>query len=251
MKPKERNKIILIILVLILVVVNYSFFDESLEKFLENSETGIVQRVIDGDTVEINNESVRLLGINCPEKGEYLYEEAKEFLEEKILRQEVEMYFGKDKYDKYHRKLAYLYFENKNVNLEIVEKGFANFYFPSGKDAYYPKFYSAWEKCLQYEKNLCEKSNSKCFNCISLEELNIGEQVVVLKNNCDFDCDLTNWEIKDEGRKKFVFENLILKSEESVNISAEDFEEEYVWTKSGDSLFLRDSETKLVLWKSY
>jgi len=26
---------------------------------------------------------------------------------------------------------------------------------------------------------------------------------------------------------------------------------DYVWTKTGDSLFLRDSKGKLVLWKSY
>lgn len=251
MNSKQKSKIFLIILILSLIIVNYSFFDKSLENFLENSETGVVQRVIDGDTVEINNESVRLLGINCPEKGEIFSLEAKQFLEEKILNQTVKLKFGKDKYDIYNRKLAYIYFENKNINLEIVEKGFANFYFPSGKDAYYAKFLSAWEKCLEREENLCEKSNSKCFNCISLEELNIENQIVVLKNNCAFECDLSNWSIKDQGRKKFVFSETKLGIGESIRITATDFNKDYVWTESGDSLFLRDATKKLVLWDNY
>jgi len=76
---------------------------------------------------------------------------------------------------------------------------------------------------------------------------------------CGFDCELTNWEIKDEGRKKFIFPELILKNLEDIElIVGEGIKEntlywdlDYVWTNSGDTLFLRDEKDKLILWKSY
>ena len=82
--------------------------------------TGKVTGIIDGDTIVVENESVRLIGINSPERGEDFYEEAKKFLEDLILGEEVELEInGKDKY---YRLLAYVYFGNENVNIELVEK---------------------------------------------------------------------------------------------------------------------------------
>lgn len=251
MNIKQKNKLILIILVFALIAINYSFFDKALTSWIIDSEKGVVERVIDGDTVKINNESVRLLGINSPEKGEYFYEESKKFLEKEISRKPVEIYFGRDKYDKYQRKLGYIYYKGKNINLKSVENGFSNFYFPSGKDKYYSKFLSAWDKCLSKNINLCEHSKDVCKNCIQLEKWNVENQIVILKNSCDFNCDLTNWEIKDEGRKKFTFTKTILKKDEEIKISAEDFNKDYVWTKTGDSIFLRDSGGKLIFWDYY
>ncbi|MGB2842733.1 MAG: hypothetical protein WBC40_09725 [Halobacteriota archaeon] len=47
--------------------------------------SAIVSRIIDGDTIELQNgERVRLLGINTPEKGQPYYEEATNRLKELI-----------------------------------------------------------------------------------------------------------------------------------------------------------------------
>jgi len=47
--------------------------------------SAIVPRIIDGDTIELQNgERVRLLGINTPEKGQPYYEEATNRLQELI-----------------------------------------------------------------------------------------------------------------------------------------------------------------------
>ena len=220
-----------------------------------------VERVIDGDTIVADNNSTRLLGINSPEKGELYYEEAKEFLENLILNKSVRLKFGKDKYDRYNRVLAYVYFENKNVNLEIVKQGLANFYFPSGKDVYYSDFKKAWEECVNDNINLCEASVDECAECVKLNELNYNSQTVVLYNKCNLQCDLTGWNIKDEGRKNFIFPSFILESQKEVIIEVGEGTntnnklfwtgETYVWTRSGDSLFLRDEDGKLVLWESY
>lgn len=248
---------------LVFFIVNYSWLDALVVKSFDLNEEMLITRVIDGDTVEgiLDEEkvTVRLLGINTPERGEWLYSEAKEFLEVRILNKTVSLEFGKDKTDKYGRTLAYLNFRGENVNVEIVRNGLGNFYFPSGKDRYYQEFYSAWEECLVSERGLCEKSKSVCSKCIILEEFNVRLQKIVFVNNCNFICNLEGWTVKDEGRKKFVFENLFLDSSDKIEIRAGNsaipgslhWKESYVWTNSGDSLFLRDENNKLILWKSY
>jgi hypothetical protein len=258
---KKKQIYLLIFLVIVLVGVNYRFVDDLLIKsFEENSgsEFGIVERVIDGDTVVIEGESVRLLGINSPERGENYYEEAKEFLERIVLNKTVELKFGKDKIDRYGRKLAYIFLIGENVNLELVDEGLANFYFPSGKDSYYGEALINWEHCLENGKYLCEKSEEKC---IVLKEFDYRGEVIILENVCARDIGLKNWEIKDEGRKRFVFESFVLEGGEKVKIiTGEGIDNQeklywsgknYVWTNTGDTLFLRDSYEKLVLWESY
>jgi endonuclease YncB( thermonuclease family) len=130
----KRDLIILFLLIVALISINYNTIDNFLERFLKNSEEIYVDRVIDGDTIESNGTSIRLLGINSPERGELLYEEATEFLESIILKKNVTLEFTKERYDKYGRKLAYLYINSTNVNVELVTQGFANYYFYTGRD---------------------------------------------------------------------------------------------------------------------
>jgi len=252
---KKREIILLIILLLILISINYPWLDSLVVKEFSGKEEAKVVRVIDGDTFEMvyngNKTSVRLLGINTPEKGEFFYAEAKQFTESLVLNKTVELEFGKDKYDLYHRLLAYVYLNDKNVNEEIINNGFANFYFPEGKDRHYDDFKSTWEECLNKNINLCEKSKDICAECIKIKEWNIKGDFVIFENACSFDCDVSSWSVKDEGRKKFVFGKLVLKGSEEIKLTAEDFKKDYVWTKTGDTLFLRDEDGRLVLWKGY
>ena len=259
---RKRGIFFLAILVLLFIVINYEFLDEKITGLVEESNLVVVQRVIDGDTIVVDNDThVRLLGINTPEKGEKYYKEAKEFLEMVSLNKTIKLKYGKDKTDLYGRTLAYIFIDDANVNKELVDEGYANFYFPSGKDAYYVGFFKAWEHCLANNKYLCEKSQDECANCIELKRLDVEKQTLVLYNNCSFSCSLNVWTIKDEGRKKFTFNDYILNSNEQVSVvvgNKTDTEsilywrdEEYVWTSSGDTLFLRDEEGRLVLWESY
>tara|TARA_Y100000296_G_scaffold87271_1_gene131688 strand:- start:4458 stop:5240 length:783 start_codon:yes stop_codon:yes gene_type:complete len=257
----KKQIFLIIFLVIILFTINYSFLNKKLENFLTDSETEIVERVIDGDTIIVNGSSIRLLGINAPEKGEIYYLEAKEFLEELILNKTIKLEFGKEKYDLYKRILAYVFFKGENVNLKLVEEGFANFYFPSEKNSYYNNFEDAWKKCIKNNKNLCEKSINICAECIELKNFDIKNQKMIFYNKCSLNCELTNWNIKDEGRKNFIFPEFILKSGKEIKIiigeginNQENLfwkDEKYVWTKSGDTLFLRDEKRKIVLWENY
>ena len=260
MKSK-KDIVLLIFLIILFFMINYRFIDAFIENFLSEYEFGKVERVVDGDTLIINNQSVRLLGINAPERGEAYSTDAKKFLEELTLNKTARIEFGRERKDLYNRTLAYIFIGNENINLELVKMGFANFYFPSGKDIFYSSFKNSWIECIDNDKNLCKKSESECFDCIKLEKLDKENQEVVFYNNCSFDCDLTGWKIKGEGRKNFVFPDFVLKNNSDVKITIGDGinseselfwkNQEYVWTKSGDTLFLRDKNSGLVLWKNY
>jgi len=246
----KREILLLVFLVVILISVNYRFVDNFLVENFDSSskEIVLVERVVDGDTVVVNGSSFRLLGINTPEKGEEYYSEAKEFLEDLVLNKTILV--EKHGQDRYYRELVYLFEvgSGENINLKVVREGLGNYYFPSGKDRYFDVFLEAWRNCIFKSKNLCARSLDVCSNCIVLKYWDFSEDEIIFENLCDFDCDLSGWDLKDEGRKHFVFEDFVLRGFEEVKISAGDFGESYVWTYSGDSFFLRDSEGNLVLW---
>ncbi len=77
MNKNQTQIYLLIFLILILFAINYPILDSMTENFLtgdsifKHLETVKVQRVIDGDTIVVGNgTSVRLLGINSPERGD-------------------------------------------------------------------------------------------------------------------------------------------------------------------------------------
>ncbi len=259
----KKDLILLISLIFCLFVLDYPLLDKGLDNFLKEQEYGIVERVVDGDTLIINGNSTRLLGINTPERGEKYYTQAKSFLENLTLNKTVRIEYSNEKEDLYGRKLAYIFLNEMNVNEEVVRNGFGNLYILD-YSKYNFKLKERWQECIEKNINLCEKSQDICTKCINLKELNVKEQKVILKNNCLLKCNLSNWSIKDEGRKKFIFSEISLNSLEEIQIivsndtQIEDNStnlywknQDYVWTKSGDTLFLRDKQGFLVLWKNY
>jgi micrococcal nuclease len=251
---KGREFLFLLVIIAVFIAMNYTSLDSFVTKNISPETTIQVSRVIDGDTVVYKNgnisQSVRMLGINTPEKGEKYYAEAKNYTASLIMNKTIKI--ERRGYDLYDRELAYLFDEsgNININLELIKAGYANAYFPEGKDNYYSQFMSAWESCIASNQNLCKKSSDKCANCIEIHKFGPDEDLV-LYNSCDFDCNFTGWSVKDEGRKKFVFKNFILKSSNQIKLTSGDFNKTYVWTNTGDTMFLRDSKGELVLWQEY
>lgn len=85
-----------------------------------------VTRVIDGDTFELaSGEKVRLICINTPEQGEEGYEEAKAYLESMILNKTVRLEKDISEKDRYGRLLRYAYTDNRFINKEMVDNGYA------------------------------------------------------------------------------------------------------------------------------
>lgn len=259
---------ILIVLFLCVFMLNYSLIDAFLIETFIDYEEGIVERIIDGDTIVVRSTTkfevgsskfgkkankteeikIRMLGINSPEKGEIAYKEAKEFLENKILKKNVRINFDKEKKDRYNRTLGYIFLGKQNINLESVKQGYSNFYFPTGAGRYSKEIKEAWEECLISNKRLCEKSKN---DCISLKKIDIKNQKIILENICNYDIYLKNWSIKDEGRKKYIFLDEKIKSMGEITLNSNKWNKDYVWTKTGDSVFIRDDKNKLVLFYNY
>jgi micrococcal nuclease len=106
-----------------IILLTFSFF----QSICQETQKQIVVRVLDGDTIELENgDRVRLLGIDAPEIGEPFSQEAKLALEEMVLNRLVKM--EKDSSwnkDKYGRFLRYVFLDDRLVNCEIVRLGLA------------------------------------------------------------------------------------------------------------------------------
>ncbi len=266
--PKNKEIYLLIFILLILFITNYTYLDSKVTHFLNQEQTVIhVTRVIDGDTVKINgtSNSIRFLGMNAPEisKKEEYSQEAKTFVEKAVKNKTIILAYGPEKKGRYGRTLAYLIVGGKNINLEEVRDGLANFYFPSGRTRRFNEFKTAWEECIKDKINLCAPSVNLCSKCIKLKKLDYEGETVNLYNSCNKSCDLTGWDIKDEGRNHFKFSSFILEPKNSVIIKDSKYNrkdssnylywkvKQNVWTNTGDTFFLRDAEGKLVLWYNY
>lgn len=260
-------KISLVLLFCIVLFFTIYFYNSS--KFVY-SEVG---RVLDGDTVElVNGEMLRLYGINTPEGDEYYYEEATNFLKEKIEHRKIKYKdFGKDQYN---RTLAIIYFDGVDINRELVRKGYATPYFTTREPLFY-EYNSDFDKCIEEGIGLCKFSKDVCAPCIKLKELNydaegddrfnVNGEYFVLENVCDFDCNLNNWLVKDDtSRNRFTLTNITIQKNSEVYFHSGlgvNTEEAYflctsvrctpIWNNDFDSLFLRSHDGGLVLYKRY
>ncbi len=241
----KKEVFYLVILFAFVFIINYRTIDDWLIKEFGQNENVFVLRIIDGDTIVTDIGRIRLLGINSPEKGEIGYTDALNFLKSKILEKNITIVFEGEKKDKYKRYLAYIYYNGENINLESVRRGYSNYYFPK-KSPMHSKFKTAWNECLRDGLNLCKKSR---YNCVDIDYSNVDNQKISIINKCSYNLDIGNWSIKDEGRKKYVFKKFILSSNEFLEIGAENFGKKYVWTKSGDSIIIRDADGLLVYFE--
>ena len=90
-----------------------------------------VIRIIDGDTFEIENgDKVRMIGIDAPELKDNEGLESKNHL--KLLIENKYVSLIKDEKNKnkdfFGRLLRYVYIDNTDVNLKMIEDGYASVY---------------------------------------------------------------------------------------------------------------------------
>lgn len=104
---------------------------------------GKVTYIVDGDTfdVEIGGDiyTVRLVGIDTPERGQPLFQEASDKLASLVLNQWVRLEKDKSKTDRYGRLLRYVYLGERFINAEMVASGLARAkrYEPDTREAWY------------------------------------------------------------------------------------------------------------------
>lgn len=94
---------------------------------------GTVSKVIDADTLIINDIRFKLLGVNAPDRtrsgktDECYSDRSAKYLEEQVLGQVVTYSYDRwqGKRDRRGVKHVYLFFDGRLINAELIEKGFA------------------------------------------------------------------------------------------------------------------------------
>lgn len=123
-----------------------------------------VKRIVDGDTIELDNEIsevVRYIGVDTPETNNpepddctCYGEEAKAFNKGLVEGKMVKLEFDVELYDKYKRTLAYVYVgENyeKFVQVELLKGGYA-YAFPIPPNTKYKDYFAQLEKEAEENK---------------------------------------------------------------------------------------------------
>jgi micrococcal nuclease len=94
-----------------------------------------VVRVLDGDTMELRGgDKVRLLGIDTPERGEPLHDEATRMLGRLAKDETVSLEYANQRRDRYGRLLGYVYVDTFFVNKMIIDSGYAYVYLFTDND---------------------------------------------------------------------------------------------------------------------
>jgi endonuclease YncB( thermonuclease family) len=117
------------------------------------------QKVVDGDTAHLRcggqELRVRLLRIDTPERGEPGYAEATRALRGMLTDRDVHLAHeepGHAARGNYGRLLAYLFADGKNVNVEMVRRGWSRFDTRWGEGRFAPAFRAAEREAERAER---------------------------------------------------------------------------------------------------
>ena len=241
-------------------------------KVVEERKEADVIKVIDGDTLEINAsgeiEKIRLLDVNTPEKEEFYYDEARDFLNKTIYGKNILIEGGER--DRYGRLLGYVFYNGNFINEQILTNGYGH-YFSYQDTIYTNELKEAEEHARRNGLGIWQKSNDAC-KCIIISDFDngarkddckSGTEFIVFHNKCKYSCDLNEWNVKDSATHIYRFENVAIAQDKKLilyngigedNITALFWGNKgcaSLWNDAGDALFLRDNEGKLVLYYSY
>jgi micrococcal nuclease len=228
----NTKKILIILLIIFSGVLFYISADDNSSK-----EKVFVIRVIDGDTLEIENkQKVRLLGINTPERNEPYYEEAKDFLKQ-LENKTVEI--ESSEVDRYGRLLAHVTFQGNLINKEILANGLGSLYYYD-KDKDYQALKNAEGNARSKKLGIWTPSkNANCISLIELDHYDKGDEteLLVLENSCET-IEVT---IKDDATHIY---HETLKNGQFEMIT------QNIWNDNGDSLYIYDN-SGMILFHRY
>jgi len=112
--------------------------------FPASSEVGLVVRVIDGDTIDVDLGDdvyrVRYVGVNTPERDESCYAEAVRANKSLVEGQEVTLVVDRSDTDRYDRLLRYVYVGSTLVNERLIRDGWAEVVLYEPDDGHYDSF---------------------------------------------------------------------------------------------------------------
>lgn len=244
---KKRPSFLLAFLITAIIANNYLLFSYILTN---NSSSAILSRVIDGDTIELNNrEIIRFANINAPEKNQINSKQSKEYLEH---FQNKTIYFEDLGYDKYKRTLARVYSDKSEyLNLKLVQLGLTSKFLVREEER--EIFAKAEKEAIVNEKGIWK--HSEYYGCFFID-INKKKEILNVINNCSMS--LKNWIIKDESRAIYIFldapsNKFKIHSYSGISNSTDIFwnSEKEIWNDDSDSLYLLDQEGKIAHYETY
>ena len=219
---------------MLILFVTSGIFYYHLTKEKQEEFSGVISRIIDGDTFELSTgDKVRLKGINAPETFMNGNELATNLLEDYLNKTVKIISFGTDKYD---RILGYLFFENENLNLKILEQGFASLYY-YGEDKYYKEMTEAEEFARMNEFGIWKKSPD--YECLEIINFDYKEpELLKIYNYCNKTFNIT---LKDDATH--IYEETILPAGVFEKKSS------HIWNDEGDTVYIWDEQGLLIFYR--
>lgn len=150
--------------VLIGLAVSMFMFPQGVA-YAQNTTTVTVDRVVDGDTIEISpaingKEDVRLIGVDTPETvdpGEPVQPfgpQASRFTKRQLEGKRVTLEFGQERVDQFDRLLAYVRLNNTIFNETLLRQGYAQLYTVAPNDKYEDSFRQAQQQARSADRGL-------------------------------------------------------------------------------------------------
>lgn len=132
-----------------------------------------VVKIIDGDTIVLESgETVRLIGIDAPEKKDCFAQRSSQEIKRLIDGKEVRLEKDVSETDRYQRLLRYIWLNQTLINDELVRRGFAKAY-PYAPDlGYKDQFAQAEQEAKENNRGLwgeCSKSTNSTSDKPGLE----------------------------------------------------------------------------------
>jgi len=276
---------VLIILVLLAAygIHNTKDLDRSFDQ--ATSYQAEVSSVTDGDTIDVrlengSKQTVRLLGIDTPEKFEQPTKEYKgvsdtgqgrgcllrwgqnatKYMENRLGSKSIELVIDpkSDRRGDYDRLLSYVRVNGTDLNLELIQKGYARVY---RSEFSREKAYIEAEKetrnarrglwsCIKQDESGVVVSETN-FDAVGREKQNLNSEYVTLSNMNSSRIDISGWRITDEYGYNYTFSERYLEKGQSVRlhtgIGVDNVSDVYwnrtsaVWNNDGDTVYLFDS----------